>query len=159
MKKYNKEYYSKNRERILFQNKRYYQKNKERRKIYKKKYYQKNKERIRLYGKILYQKNKEKLKVSPKRIYQMYKHNAKRKNYKWDLTFKQFMIFWQKPCYYCGSKIRTIGLDRVDNTKGYIIDNLTSCCQQCNYAKRELTVKKFIQHCQKVIKTWKGRVK
>ena len=37
-------------------------------------------------------------------------------------------------CYYnCGSKLNPtgVGLDRTDNTKGYIINNVVSCCNNC----------------------------
>jgi hypothetical protein len=38
------------------------------------------------------------------------------------------------PCVYCGSLIRGIGsgLDRINNSKGYIIDNVNPCCGTCN---------------------------
>lgn len=36
-------------------------------------------------------------------------------------------------CYYCGAEIRTgVGLDRIDNHKGYLIENCLPCCGFCN---------------------------
>ena len=82
----------------------------------------------------------------------VYKDGANKRGIKWELTFEQFMIFWQKPCYYCGDEIKTIGLDRIDNTKGYSIDNVVSCCSICNYMKLNNSQDEFIEHCKKIVK-------
>lgn len=60
-------------------------------------------------------------------------------------------MFWQKPCHYCGEAIPTAGLDRVDNTKGYVLDNLVSCCTFCNAAKNTQTMDEFIVRCKKIV--------
>lgn len=109
------------------------------------------------------EKNKEQLKEYRREYYRKYyyslngrwnenRQNAKRRNIKWELTKEEFKTFWQKPCYYCGDKIATIRLDRIDSTKGYTMGNLVSCCKKCNYAKRGLNQEEFVQHCQKVVK-------
>jgi len=85
-----------------------------------------------------------------------YKKSAKRRKLKWDLTEKQFRELTQKDCYYCGAKPNNIaqnkrlngayiynGLDRVDNTKGYTIENIVPCCKICNTAKRDLSLKEY----------------
>jgi hypothetical protein len=66
------------------------------------------------------------------------------------LTRSEFLAFWQKPCSYCGSPIETIGLDRIDNTRGYEAGNITSCCQTCNQLKGEDTVQEFLTRCQRI---------
>lgn len=83
-----------------------------------------------------------------------YKRSAKEKNIEFDLTFEQFITFWQKPCYYCGSPIKTIGLDRVDYNKGYEVKNLVPCCFTCNAMKSSIFNSKedFIAHCKKIAK-------
>lgn len=42
-----------------------------------------------------------------------------------------------QPCYYCGfySEHKFVGIDRIDNNKGYILDNCVSCCKMCNMMK------------------------
>ena len=35
------------------------------------------------------------------------------------------------------------GLDRVDSSKGYTIDNVVPCCAICNTAKNKMTQKEF----------------
>jgi hypothetical protein len=76
-----------------------------------------------------------KLKNVAKYRYYDYKHSAKDRNIKFDLSFEDMMKFWQKPCHYCGCQMRGIGLDRVDNKIGYVITNLLPCCGYCNYIK------------------------
>lgn len=67
------------------------------------------------------------------------------------LSKDEFMLFWQKPCHYCDGDIETIGLDRIDNSKGYVLGNLVPCCKVCNFAKHTLGHDEFISHCEKVV--------
>lgn len=60
------------------------------------------------------------------------------------------MSFWQKPCTYCGGEIETVGLDRVDNARGYERDNLAACCSMCNQIKGTSTVEDFLALCRRV---------
>lgn len=85
-----------------------------------------------------------------------YKQNAKLRGLFFELTFQQFKEYWKKPCSYCGGAIETVGLDRTDNSKGYIMENITSCCSICNYMKRTLPTDFFIEQCQKIIKFYRG---
>jgi len=55
-----------------------------------------------------------------------------------------------RPCFYCGQKNDTKGLDRVDNNKGYLIENVVSCCQQCNLMKRDMSVNDFIVQIENI---------
>lgn len=82
--------------------------------------------------------------------YNLYLNSAKGRGIEFRLSIEQFKQFWQKPCHYCKDKIETIGLDRVDNDKGYLINNVVSCCVTCNWMKRNLSKDIFIDHCRKV---------
>ena len=42
------------------------------------------------------------------------------------------------------------GVDRVDNDKGYIRDNIVSCCSDCNRSKGVLSKKDFITLARKI---------
>lgn len=35
------------------------------------------------------------------------------------------------------------GIDRIDSLKGYILENVVTCCYQCNYAKSDLDIEEF----------------
>ena len=84
-------------------------------------------------------------------LFNEYKQTAKKRLIEFALTKEEFKLFWQKPCQYCGDPIKTIGLDRVDNTQGYKLGNIAPCCSTCNKAKSMLTVKDFIGHCLKIV--------
>ena len=56
----------------------------------------------------------EKMKHTPKYRFNVYKKSAKIRNFKFAISFEEFMALWQKPCYYCNTEISTIGIDRID---------------------------------------------
>jgi hypothetical protein len=54
-------------------------------------------------------------------------------------------------CFYCGTPPEPVnGIDRVDNGKGYIEDNVVSCCTRCNQIKRAYNVNDFLGHAQRI---------
>jgi hypothetical protein len=66
------------------------------------------------------------------------------------LTLEEMMLFWGKPCAYCDREIVTIGLDRVDNNKGYVVGNLVACCGTCNMMKADLALEAFKAHIRRL---------
>lgn len=42
-------------------------------------------------------------------------------------------------------------LDRIDSSKGYIIENVQSLCNECNKRKSDSTDKEFIEHCTRIV--------
>jgi hypothetical protein len=64
---------------------------------------------------------------------------------------EEFSSFWQEPCQYCGDSINTVGIDRVDSTKDYTLENCVACCATCNRMKLDLTYEDWISHMQKVL--------
>lgn len=92
-----------------------------------------------------------------------YRNRAKLKGLSFDLTIEEFKILTKKNCTYCGREPFTIktkvscngiyiynGIDRVDSSKGYIIENCVPCCKICNYAKRKLSLQEFKEHITKI---------
>jgi len=104
-------------------------------------------------------KNREKL-ITNKKIYDQtlkgrflhYKSSAKQRGHEFSLSLEDFSKFWQKNCTYCNQIILTVGLDRVNSQKGYTLDNVVSCCRNCNIAKNDRSVSEFINHCREVVK-------
>ena len=101
--------------------------------------------------------------ASMRTVIRTYKINAKNRGLEYKLTEKQFAKITKQNCYYCGAKPNNIskhpenfedyiynGLDRIDNDKGYTIDNVVPCCHQCNSAKRKLTLQEFKNWIKKV---------
>jgi hypothetical protein len=89
---------------------------------------------------------------NPQYKFKAYNRSASRRSKKFELTFKEFMGYWQRPCSYCGDTIAFIGLDRVDNNLGYTLDNIVSCCNHCNYMKGRLSREEFLLCCRRVVK-------
>jgi len=87
---------------------------------------------------------------TPKGRMIQYRSGAKKRHIDFQLTYEQFMGLWQSPCYYCQDSIQTIGIDRVDNNKGYILENIVACCSLCNKMKMILAQQPFIEHCKKI---------
>ena len=93
------------------------------------------------------------------------KSNAKIRNLEWALADEEVKDLIQRPCYYCGGapvlKVPTMqkryngyflanGLDRLDNQKGYVKENVVPCCKFCNAAKSTLTISEFRDHIEKI---------
>ena len=91
-------------------------------------------------------------------LYNTYKRRSKNKI---DITKKEFKILTKASCFYCGSLPNTYaktiqdkkynkngycynGLDRIDSSKGYVKENVVTCCIICNRAKNNLNIKDFI---------------
>ena len=58
-------------------------------------------------------------------------------------------MFLSKNCFYCNDNVK-IGIDRVDSSKGYTIDNVVPCCSKCNWMKGVLSKEDFINQCKKI---------
>ena len=86
----------------------------------------------------------------PENRYKTYKESAIYRGYKWLLSNAEFMLFWQKPCGYCGDDIETIGLDRIDPALPYQSGNIEPCCASCNRMKSDLTREDFVAHVSKI---------
>lgn len=95
-------------------------------------------------------------------IFLAYKTNASIRKLVFELTKEQVFAMLQNPCFYCGQlnvnctttrkrkgrkprperdqELRYNGIDRVDNKKGYTVDNTVTCCKICNVAKNDLSL-------------------
>ena len=109
-----------------------------------KRYYNRHRKRILFNTKKRYPKYKKTIGYK----FGEYKHSANKTNKIFNLTKEEFKNFWNKPCHYCNSEIDTIGLDRVDNNIGYVIENIVSCCIRCNKMKKDMDYKQFIELCR-----------
>jgi len=78
------------------------------------------------------------------------KGNAHDRKIKFNLSLEEFKNIVSKPCYYCGENEKRIGVDRIDNSIGYIKENSAPCCAICNYMKRIMTEKEFLSHIEKI---------
>lgn len=86
-------------------------------------------------------------KIKPYRREGALRSGAIKRGIAYELTREQLMSLWQKPCVYCGGEIVTVGVDRVDNTKGYVMENVVPCCATCNSMKSSMELVDFVRRC------------
>lgn len=104
------------------------------------------------HGKARKQITRKEWRLLPRQRFKDYRGQcAKARGLVFELAFEEFMKFWQVPCAYCGTPILTIGLDRIDNSVGYIFSNLRACCLRCNQMKRDDTVELFLNRCRQIV--------
>jgi hypothetical protein len=85
--------------------------------------------------------------------YSHYKCRANKKEIEFKLSKSEFNEKIKDPCYLCGkntTEIHKNGIDRFDNEKGYILNNIKSCCGNCNYIKRNNQYDEMIDKCMKI---------
>lgn len=97
------------------------------------------------------------------RVYQMYYSAATKREYKFKLDKIIVRKLTSDNCHYCGiepflemksdnnvDSYKYNGIDRIDNTKGYLEDNVVTCCITCNKAKSTLTYEEFIDWVKRI---------
>lgn len=77
-----------------------------------------------------------------------------------DLTIKDILYLWGKQngkCYYTDESMSQIyknslcfSIDRVDNNKGYVLENVVLCLKNVNKMKQTFSQSEFIELCRKV---------
>jgi len=96
-------------------------------------------------------------------ILERYGRQARSRGIKFDLTKEEFRNLITSDCFYCGSPPTSIqnnktangsftysGVDRIDSSKDYIIDNCVPCCKVCNFMKRDMTTSVFYNQIEKI---------
>ncbi len=74
----------------------------------------------------------------PKSRFSRFKKRCAHTKKYFELTFEQWSeLVLGKPCHYCGGPLETkgCGLDRKDNSLGYVLSNVAACCKECNRIK------------------------
>jgi len=102
--------------------------------------------------------------ISVKRVHNHYKQNFGEMG----IDLRTFFTYSQLPCFYCGKEKSNYynvylkdkkatqiakdnanfyynGMDRIDNTKEHIIDNIVPACSTCNYGKGKLSLSEFYE--------------
>lgn len=118
--------------------KKYRDANKEQTKEYNKKYREEHPDYHINYRK----QNRELFKkkdTSVQRRFSRAKSGAKTRKKEWTLSLEDYTNIIKQSCFYCSGYFDIVtyasGLDRIDSNKGYIIDNVVSCCTTCNRIK------------------------
>ena len=94
--------------------------------------------------------------------YKQYIRNVRHRKLEMTLTLDEFKGICKQDCVYCGlppevrpsqrgrASIHSSGIDRVDNSLGYIDGNVVACCTWCNRAKGAHSVEDFLENCKRV---------
>lgn len=97
-------------------------------------------------------------------VFAIYRWQAKKADRDFLLTREEFKILTQQPCFYCGDPPSNIkkshagnyfvynGVDRVENSQGYRMDNVVPCCHTCNAMKQEFAQGILFEKVAKIYK-------
>lgn len=107
-------------------------------------------------------------------LYSSYKYSAKKRQLDWNLSLEDVRLVTTQNCYYCNiipqqvifahknrtketieySKYIYNGIDRIDNSLGYLKNNIVPCCKSCNIAKRDLSQEEFMNLINQIYNNW-----
>lgn len=92
-----------------------------------------------------------------------YRQNARNRsrNIPFELTVEDIKSLCSKDCYYCDGEperrvigrqniIYANGIDRIDPSEGYTVDNCQPCCTICNRMKWDMSEEDFVAHISKI---------
>ena len=77
-----------------------------------------------------------------------YKRRAQKNSLDFSLSNDEFFAMQTQDCYLCGKESNYYhcnGIDRINNNKGYDINNCLPCCGDCNYLKKDITLIEMIR--------------
>ena len=86
--------------------------------------------------------------------YKSYKISATKRKIEIDIDKKTFLYLIHHDCYLCGKKNdekHQNGIDRVDNDKGYILENVQPCCGNCNFIKNKFSLETIFDKFKKIL--------
>lgn len=99
-------------------------------------------------------------------LFSMYKRKSRLRNINFALSRDEFHKLIKGNCAYCGiepsqllkrpkskkPQILYNGIDRIDSSKSYIIDNCVSACRYCNQSKSDLDLEEWKSHLKRMCK-------
>jgi hypothetical protein len=65
------------------------------------------------------------------------------------MTFEEFVPLINYSCVYC-NKNPCRGVDRIDSSKSYTVENTQPCCRICNIMKNDMSKTDFIEHLKNI---------
>lgn len=117
-------------------------------------------------------KNPNRTAIMEKHLYGKYKDQAKRKNTPFEIGLELFTYLIYQNCHYCDEPPGNIakdryeknhktymdnnifiiynGIDRKENSLGYVKENVVPCCKYCNSSKLDRNKEEFLKHVTKI---------
>ena len=106
------------------------------------------------------------------KLYGSYVRGSRRRKIDFNLSREEFALLIKQKCFYCGKEPSQIihskfnngdcvynGLDRVDNSKGYEVNNVVPCCGTCNRAKLTMSIEEFLNWIKQVYANRENMIK
>lgn len=97
------------------------------------------------------------------KLFDHYRRAAIGRGLSFEITLDQFVDITKKNCWYCNTEPKQIarnkgnygeyiynGVDRLDNTVGYILENCVPCCKICNNAKHAMPLYEFYNWVERI---------
>lgn len=99
-------------------------------------------------------------------LYGTYRRNAKSRKYTFDISKEFFLKIIEQNCFLCGIEptqpgriknrvnagdFKYNGIDRYDNSLGYIEENCRPCCGTCNRAKDNMSIQEFESWVKRIV--------
>ena len=97
-----------------------------------------------------------------RRLLSRYKKHARNRNLSWEITDEQFRQITSASCFYTGLNPGCVmkadsgecypynGIDRLENSAGYTMQNCVPCAHKINMMKKNLPSDEFISLCRLV---------
>lgn len=89
---------------------------------------------------------------TPRWRYNYYRAHARKANRDFTISLEYFTRLINQKCFYCGRQNLQMGIDRINNSLGYILNNVRTACQRCNMAKGKMAEEDFYEMCRLVTK-------
>lgn len=99
------------------------------------------------------------------RVYSAYKSRAKIRHIPFEITKEELFSVISQNCAFCNKPPTNTrrheyydftynynGLDRIDNSQGYLKSNVQPCCAKCNSMKSNLKQNDFLKHLKKIVR-------
>jgi hypothetical protein len=83
-------------------------------------------------------------------VYQQYKNMSEKRGIEFSLSENEYNTLLSGRCYLCGVEENYMGIDRKDNSKGYIPGNSFTCCSICNLMKAYFDYDEFISRMARI---------
>jgi hypothetical protein len=102
--------------------------------------------------------------AAKKSVIKQYRYSAKHRGLEHALTEDELEVLVTSDCHYCGcppsitrrpsrsgGEFTFNGIDRIDNTLGYVPGNVVTCCITCNRAKHTMSYAEFVAWISRLV--------
>lgn len=153
------QWFEENQERVKEQRKQYSKEHAEEKRIYNQTHKEYFKQKRKEHEQENIEKVREQRRKSRKKLnarYKKYEIGAHDRNLPFELSIEEFDVITKMPCEYCGgysdelNGVKFNGVDRIDSSQGYTVENSVPCCGMCNQMKMSYDLHDFLEHAKAI---------